>query len=131
MKRLRILFAVLAIFTASLTQGAAKSAAQASKTITVLGTTDMHGNIWGYSYEDNKETTNNGIARVYSYIESVRKENPGNVVLIDNGDTFQGTILTDDIYNKQEGKHPMVSVLNFMKYDAMALGNHEYNFGLG
>ena len=61
MKRLRILFAVLAIFTASLTQGAAKSAAQASKTITVLGTTDMHGNIWGYSYEDNKETTNNGI----------------------------------------------------------------------
>ena len=131
MKRLRILFAVLAIFTASLTQGAAKSAAQASKTITVLGTTDMHGNIWGYSYEDNKETTNNGIARVYSYIESVRKENPGNVVLVDNGDTFQGTILTDDIYNKQEGKHPMVSVLNFMKYDAMALGNHEYNFGLG
>ena len=68
---------------------------------------------------------------MYSYIESVRKENPGNVVLIDNGDTFQGTILTDDIYNKQEGKHPMVSVLNFMKYDAMALGNHEYNFGLG
>ena len=35
MKRLRILFAVLAIFTASLTQGAAKSAAQASKTIVV------------------------------------------------------------------------------------------------
>ena len=130
MKRLKILFASLVIFAAGFA-AFAKSAAKSSKTITVIGTTDMHGNIWGYSYEDNKETTNNGIARVYSYIESVRKENPGRVVLVDNGDTFQGTILTDDLYNKQEGKHPMVSVLNFMKYDAMALGNHEYNFGLG
>ena len=130
MKFFKITCVSLLVFALSFTTSFAKSPEKAPKTITVIGTTDIHGNIWGYSYEDNKETTNNGIARVYSYIESVRKENPGNVVLIDDGDTFQGTILTDDIYNKQDGKHPMVSVLNFMKYDAMALGNHEFNFGL-
>ena len=71
MKRLKTAIVLSVIFAVSLTAGFAKSAAKSSKTITVLGTTDMHGNIWGYSYEDNKETTNNGIARVYSYIESV------------------------------------------------------------
>ena len=130
MKFFKITCVSLLVFALIFTTSFAKGPEKTPKTITVIGTTDLHGNIWGYSYEDNKETTNNGIARVYSYIESVRKENPGNVVLIDDGDTFQGTILTDDIYNKQDGKHPMVSVLNFMKYDAMALGNHEFNFGL-
>ena len=99
--------------------------------LTVLGTTDVHGNIWGYSYEDNKETTNNGVARIYTYVKQVRAENQGNVILVDNGDAFQGTILTDDLYNKQEGPHPLMDVMNYMGYDAMTLGNHEFNFGLG
>lgn len=43
-------------------------------TITVLGTTDVHGNIWGYSYEDNKETTKDGLARIATYVEQVRKD---------------------------------------------------------
>ena len=99
------------------------------KTITVLGTTDLHGNIVGYSYEDDKETTNNGMARVYSYVQEVRNENE-NTLLVDNGDTIQGTIMTDDIYNKQDLEHPVIATMNFMKYDAMVLGNHEFNFGL-
>ena len=42
--------------------------------IVILATSDLHGNIWGYSYEDNKETTNNGMARLYTYIsESERR----------------------------------------------------------
>lgn len=97
--------------------------------ITILGTSDMHGNIWGYSYEDAKETANNGMARVYSYIQQVRAENP-NAVLVDGGDTIQGTILTDDIYNKQDSEHPVIAAMNYMGYDAMTLGNHEFNFGL-
>ncbi|MEG2295402.1 MAG: 5'-nucleotidase C-terminal domain-containing protein [Oscillospiraceae bacterium] len=97
--------------------------------ITILSTSDLHSNIWGYAYEDNKETENNGIARVYSYIEEVRKEQP-DAILIDSGDTIQGNILTDDLYNKQEGEHPVISAMNFMKYDSMTLGNHEFNFGL-
>lgn len=99
------------------------------KTITILQTTDLHGNIIGFSYEDNKATTNNGMARVYSYVQQVRSENP-NTLLVDNGDTIQGTIMTDDIYNKQDLEHPVIAAMNFMKYDAMTLGNHEFNFGI-
>ena len=105
-------------------------AADYAKHITVIGTSDMHGNIWGYSYEDNSETANNGMARLYTYIESVRDENP-NTLLIDAGDDIQGTIMTDDIYNDTpDDPHPVITTMNFMGYDAMTLGNHEFNWGV-
>ena len=105
-------------------------AAEGGKHITILGTSDMHGNIWGYSYEDNKESANNGMARLYTYIQQVRAENP-NTILIDAGDDIQGTIMTDDIYNKTpEEPHPVVTAMNYMGYDAMTLGNHEFNWGI-
>lgn len=106
-------------------------AAEGEKHITILGTSDMHGNIWGYSYEDNKESANNGMARLYTYIEQVRAENP-NTILIDAGDDIQGTIMTDDLYNKTPDEpHPVITAMNFMGYDAMTLGNHEFNWGIG
>ena len=98
--------------------------------ITILGTSDMHGNPWGYSYEDDKETANNGMARLYTYIQQVRAEQP-NVVLVDAGDDIQGTIMTDDIANKRpEEAHPVIAAMNQMGYDAMTLGNHEFNWGI-
>jgi 2',3'-cyclic-nucleotide 2'-phosphodiesterase/3'-nucleotidase len=98
--------------------------------IVILATSDLHGNIWGYSYEDNAETANNGMARLYTYIEQVRSENP-NVFLVDAGDDIQGTIMTDDIANKApEKEHPVIAAMNFMGYDAMTLGNHEFNWGI-
>lgn len=98
--------------------------------ITILGTTDLHANIYNWSYEDGKETEDFGMAKVYSVVEKVREENP-NTLLIDNGDTIQGTILSDDLYNfNLELKHPVIDTMNFMGYDAMTLGNHEFNFGL-
>lgn len=99
-------------------------------TITILGTSDVHGNLYGYVYEDGKETTNNGLARIATYVNEVKKSNP-HVLLIDNGDTYQGNILTDDIYRKKpEVTHPVSVAMNAMNYDAMTLGNHEFNFGL-
>ncbi|MBQ2753289.1 MAG: 5'-nucleotidase C-terminal domain-containing protein [Firmicutes bacterium] len=105
-------------------------AAEGEKTITIIATSDLHGNIWGYSYEDNAETTNNGMARVYNYVQQVRAENP-NTILIDGGDTIQGTIMTDDLYTPNpELEHPVIAVMNYMDYDAMTLGNHEFNWGI-
>lgn len=98
--------------------------------LTIIGTTDLHANIYNYSYEDEKEVDNIGMAKVYTVIQEIRAENP-NTLLIDNGDTIQGTILSDDLYNTNlELKQPVIDVMNFMKYDSMTLGNHEFNFGL-
>ena len=87
-----------AALLASLLPAAFAAEAEGEKHITILGTSDMHGNIWGYSYEDNAETDNNGMARLYTYIQQVRAENP-NTFLVDAGDDIQGTIMTDDLYN--------------------------------
>lgn len=109
--------------------GQVKADAETVK-ITILGTTDLHSNIYDWSYEDGKENAQIGMAKVYSVVEKYRKENP-NIILIDNGDTIQGTILADDLYNtNMDEAHPVIDVMNFMKYDAMVLGNHEFNFGL-
>ena len=126
----KLLSVLLALVMVLALLPSAAFAAEGEKHITILGTSDMHGNIWGFSYEDSKETDNNGMARLYTYIQQVRAENP-NTILIDAGDDIQGTIMTDDIYNKiPEEPHPVVAAMNYMGYDAMTLGNHEFNWGI-
>ncbi|HKO96848.1 MAG TPA: 5'-nucleotidase C-terminal domain-containing protein [Pyrinomonadaceae bacterium] len=97
--------------------------------ITVLGTTDTHGNIYPVDYYTNK-ADNRGLAKIATLIKRVRSENP-NVVLIDSGDTIQGTPLAY-YHNKKNNQppHPMMLSMNAMNYDSMSVGNHEYNFGL-
>src|SRR5215204_597647 len=97
--------------------------------ITILGTTDLHGNINTIDYYTNK-TDNRGIAKVATLIKRIRKEQP-NVVLIDSGDTIQGTPLESFHGRKNNAPtDPMMLVMSSLDYDAMAVGNHEYNFGL-
>ena len=114
MKRfdVRLLAFVMVLMVASLGMLGAQAAfeAQGPQTVTIIGTTDIHGNVWGFSYENNKDTTNTGMARIATYLEQVRQETP-NVVLVDNGDTIQGNILTDDLYNKRPGEHPVNELL--------------------
>ncbi len=100
-------------------------------TITILGTSDVHGQIFNYNYENDEVDNNGSMVQVSALVNSIRKENP-NTILIDSGDILQGTPLTDDLYNTVLVKepHPVVKAMNFMKYDSMTLGNHEFNFGL-
>lgn len=104
-------------------------AAEGDTQLVIIGTSDTHGNIWGYSYEDMKESEKDGLARVSTYVNSVRAENP-NTILVDAGDTIQGTIMTDDLYSKSNPDHPVPAAMNYMKYDAWTLGNHEFNWGV-
>src|SRR5688500_8203683 len=97
--------------------------------ITVLGTTDLHGNINPIDYYTNKSDSR-GLAKVATLIKRVRKEQP-NVVLIDSGDTIQGSPLAS--YHSRKNNQPpdpMMLTMSALEFDAMAVGNHEYNFGL-
>jgi len=97
--------------------------------ITILGTTDLHGNINPIDYYTNKPD-NRGLAKVATLIKRIRGEQP-NVLLIDSGDTIQGSPLESFHGRKNnQPRDPMMLVMNSLKYDAMAVGNHEYNFGL-
>ena len=65
-----------------------------------------NGNIWGYSYEDNAETDNNGNGdRLYTYIQQVGPENPNTFLVIRRRHPGSPS-LTDDLYNKTPGGAP-------------------------
>lgn len=97
--------------------------------ITVLGTTDLHGNIYPLDYYTDKPD-NRGLAKIATLIARARKDNP-TALLVDSGDTIQGTPVLY-YHNKKNNKprDPMMLVMSSLRYDAMAVGNHEYNFGL-
>lgn len=99
------------------------------KEVVILGTSDVHGNVLGYSYEDNIDSELGGLDKVFTYVSKCRKEHE-NVLLLDNGDILQGNILADDIASKSKGDNPIISAMNLMGYDAMTLGNHEFNWGV-
>ncbi|MCX5556886.1 5'-nucleotidase C-terminal domain-containing protein [Streptomyces sp. NBC_00038] len=110
--------------------------------LTVMGTTDLHGHVFNWDYfkdAEYKDTAGNaqGLARISTLVNAVRKEKGrGNTLLLDAGDTIQGTPLTyyyakvDPITAKGGPVHPMAQAMNAIGYDAVALGNHEFNYGI-
>jgi 2',3'-cyclic-nucleotide 2'-phosphodiesterase/3'-nucleotidase len=91
-------------------------------------TSDIHGNVLPLSYSDNTYKPQ-GLAKIATKIKEIRDKSEV-VLLIDNGDLIQGTPLTYH-YSKisSEGTNPMIEILNYLKYDAMVVGNHEFNYG--
>src|SRR5438876_11771834 len=97
--------------------------------IVILGTTDMHGRVFPIDYYTNKYD-NVGISKVATLIKEARKNDP-DLLLVDSGDTIQGTPL-EYFHNKKNNTppDPMMLAMNALHYDSMTVGNHEYNFGL-
>ena len=108
--------------------------------LTVLATTDVHGHVFNWDYFADApypqgSTKELGLARADSAIDSIRAEKGADsVVTVENGDAIQGTPLTylaamqpDKLPSK---KNPMAEAFNLIGYDAMNLGNHEFNYGL-
>ncbi|MEU7054785.1 5'-nucleotidase C-terminal domain-containing protein [Streptomyces sp. NPDC046197] len=111
----------------------------------ILGTTDLHSHVfdWDYykdaAYSD-KAGNSVGVARVATLIRQQREaKGEDRVLLVDAGDIIQGTSLAyyyarvDPITGKdgrRGPKHPMAVAMNAMRYDAAALGNHEFNYGI-
>jgi 2',3'-cyclic-nucleotide 2'-phosphodiesterase/3'-nucleotidase len=97
--------------------------------LTLLGTTDMHGHIEPIDYFSGKPAQL-GLAKIATLIRRVRTQQP-NVLLLDSGDTIQGTPLAYYFARKDTDKpNPMILAMNALGYDAAAVGNHEFNFGL-
>lgn len=102
-------------------------------TLALLETADLHSNVRSYDYFKLAEDQTMGFERVSTLIKQARAEFP-NTLLLDNGDTIQGTALAD--YQAQVNPLPcsdtlaMYKVMNAAKFDGGGIGNHEFNYGL-
>ena len=119
--------------------GPATAAAKTYK-LTVLGTSDTHGNVYNWDYYRDAEYDDSahndvGVAKLAALVNQIRDEPGATTLVLDAGDTIQGTPLAT-YYAKQEPitetgeKHPMAKAMNVLHYDAVTLGNHEFNYGL-
>jgi 2',3'-cyclic-nucleotide 2'-phosphodiesterase/3'-nucleotidase len=96
---------------------------------TLLATTDLHGNLFPFDYYANRPAER-GLAKIATLVRRVRAEQK-NVLLFDCGDTIQGTPLAYYFARRETAApNPTIALMNALKYDAMATGNHEFNFGL-
>jgi 5'-nucleotidase len=95
--------------------------------VVLVGTTDVHGWFNGRMEVPNgggEGVHHGGVALLASYVEALRAANDGNVVIVDSGDMFQGTLES----NLFEGE-PVVRAYNALGYAAAAVGNHEFDYG--
>jgi 2',3'-cyclic-nucleotide 2'-phosphodiesterase (5'-nucleotidase family) len=115
--------AVLALASTSIvaTNGD-RAVAQASATVTIsiVGTTDLHGRVFA-------DQGRGGLALLGGYLANLRAARDadgGGVVLVDSGDTFQGGIES----NLSEGA-AVIDAYNALGYTALAIGNHDFEYG--
>ena len=98
-------------------------------TLTVLSTNDVHGTWFDSTYVDNR--TRPSLMAVKHYVDSVRTaDGAGNVLLIDAGDCLQGDNAAYYFnYVDTETPHLFPRLMEYMGYDAVAVGNHDIETG--
>jgi 2',3'-cyclic-nucleotide 2'-phosphodiesterase/3'-nucleotidase len=125
--------ATLAACGGDKTSGSNAPAVGTTVALTMMETTDLHQNILGYDYYKLAADNSVGIERTSTLVKQVRTAN-ANTMLFDAGDIIQGTVLGD--YQALVNKVPCTDKLAIFKamdsigYDAGAIGNHEFNYGL-
>jgi 2',3'-cyclic-nucleotide 2'-phosphodiesterase (5'-nucleotidase family) len=119
----------ICLLAAAVTLSFIGTAFAAGGTLTIFSTSDVHGSILGWDYF-RAQPAEVGLAKISTIVNAERAKNPA-VLLIDAGDYLQGTPLDTYMVNvdKDWKVHPMFAAFNQMKYDAIVLGNHEFNFG--
>ncbi len=109
------LFGVVLISTALF------ACAPSTSSLRVIQTTDIHGH-YSQSPSGHAEAEHGGLRRLATYVEKQRSK--GHVLLLDSGDMWSGTLLSDP----NEGRVG-TKAFNALGYDAAALGNHEFDYG--
>ncbi len=97
--------------------------------IKIVETTDVHGAIYPYNFQTGKKSAGS-LSQVSTYLNDERSNKNQSVLLLDNGDILQGTpaVYYYNFENPNE-KHLYARVMNYLKYDAGSVGNHDIETG--
>ena len=98
----------------------------AAAELTVITTTDLQGELLPNEVKTKAGDIlhTGGVAMLSSYIQHIKNTSKGPVILLDVGDSFQGTLES----NSLEGA-PIIDLFNHLGYDALTIGNLEFDFG--
>jgi 2',3'-cyclic-nucleotide 2'-phosphodiesterase/3'-nucleotidase len=91
-------------------------------TVRILETTDFHGAILSGA-RDRRGRAWGGSVALASHVRRLRAENPFGTVLVDGGDWYQGTMISNLAFGR-----PVVEQMNELGYTAAAIGNHEFDW---
>lgn len=95
----------------------------------LLETTDLHMQLTGYDYLLGNHDESKGLANLSGLITSLRNDGI-ETILCDNGDFIEGSPLADQAIDLDDmTDHPLVRAMNHLSYDAISLGNHEFDYG--
>ena len=124
MKRIPVILLLLGLFAIQLN----------AQKITILHTNDMHSRLMGYGPESDytplttqDDHTVGGFARIASLIGKFRNQSPGSLLVVDAGDFTMGTLF----HTLEAETGFQLRLMKRMGYDLVALGNHEFDFGIG
>ncbi|MCU9839892.1 metallophosphoesterase [Ruegeria sp. WL0004] len=97
----------------------------------ILATSDLHMQLTGFDYYADRPEPAGGLTRLATLIDAARAE-PGLdlTLLVDNGDSLQGTPMADLCVEHPGQPHPLMQAFDYLGYDAIGLGNHDFNYGL-
>jgi 2',3'-cyclic-nucleotide 2'-phosphodiesterase (5'-nucleotidase family) len=124
-----IVACVAAAAAACIPQGPLES--NAPLDLVIAATTDVHGRVRGWDYYANAPDSLRGLSRAATIIDSLRRGVSTSPVVVDAGDFLEGNPLAYVAARVDtEMPHPVIAAMNAVTYDAVAIGNHEFNYGL-
>lgn len=100
--------------------------------LVILATADVHGRVMPWDYTEDREDAAHSLLKAATLIEQLRGRHP-HVLLLDAGDFLQGNLFADfhATAGRVDGRqHPLFVLFDAMAYDAVVVGNHEFDFGL-
>ena len=96
----------------------------------ILGTTDLHGQLNSKDYEQGTDYNNGGLARLADLIQRTKSEVPNeSVITLDAGDSVYD-YTTEYIFSENQSEiQPIFRGMQKIGYDAITLGNHDFDYG--
>lgn len=97
----------------------------------ILATSDVHMHLTSWDPLHQRHVARRGYDILANTVQRARDAAKGTCILVDNGDSLQGTpVGTHCAAQPSTTRHPWPDILNMLGYDAVGLGNHDFDFGV-
>jgi 2',3'-cyclic-nucleotide 2'-phosphodiesterase (5'-nucleotidase family) len=130
MNRVNILLALALGVSVALAAPSFVTAGEDTAELTILHTSDLHGSVMPFNDFAGRPSDRGSLAQVATLVKQIRQSAGNPVMVLDSGDTIQGTPFEQFTSVRWGEPSPTIAAMNRIGYQAMAIGNHEFNFGL-